>query len=165
MAIIIGGIIIPVDGVSNFVAYSHIIGTSAKDSLAVSTMSHLPGLYSDPVSAVLVEMLTTGAILSLTTGLYYGGAAYMQHFVLRFLLWCRRSVPFNYPRFLDYATERILLRKVGGGYIFIHRLLQEYFASVSDNSTKDAGAKAKNRGNASFLTGMKRTRLRSRSYL
>jgi hypothetical protein len=31
--------------------------------------------------------------------------------------------------FLDYAAERIFLRKVGGGYIFIHRLLQEYFAA------------------------------------
>ncbi len=33
-----------------------------------------------------------------------------------------------YARFLDYCHERILLRKVGGGYIFVHRLLQEYFA-------------------------------------
>jgi hypothetical protein len=32
--------------------------------------------------------------------------------------------------FLDYATERILLRRVGGGYVFVHRLLQEYFASL-----------------------------------
>jgi hypothetical protein len=32
-------------------------------------------------------------------------------------------MPWNYPRFLDYAAERILLRKVEGGYIFIHRLL------------------------------------------
>ncbi len=39
-------------------------------------------------------------------------------------------MPWNYARFLDYAAERILLRKVGGGYIFIHRLLMEYFASL-----------------------------------
>jgi hypothetical protein len=36
----------------------------------------------------------------------------------------------NYPPFLDYAAERILLRKAGGGYIFVHRLLLEYFASL-----------------------------------
>ena len=30
---------------------------------------------------------------------------------------------------LDYAAERIFLRKVGGGSIFIHRLFQEYFAA------------------------------------
>ena len=32
-----------------------------------------------------------------------------------------------------YTTDRIFLRKVGGGYIFVHRLLQEYFASLEDN--------------------------------
>jgi hypothetical protein len=31
---------------------------------------------------------------------------------------------------LDYAAGRIFLRKVGGGYIFIHRMLMEYFASL-----------------------------------
>ena len=38
-------------------------------------------------------------------------------------------MPLNYVRFLEYATERIFLRRVGGGYIFIHRLVQEHFAA------------------------------------
>ena len=29
-----------------------------------------------------------------------------------------------------FAAERILLRKVGGGYIFVHRLLLDYFVSL-----------------------------------
>jgi hypothetical protein len=41
------------------------------------------------------------------------------------------------PRFLDYAAERILLRKVGGGYIFVHRLLLEYFALLDAGSSAD----------------------------
>jgi hypothetical protein len=28
-------------------------------------------------------------------------------------------------------VERIFLRKVGGGYIFVHRLLMEHFASLN----------------------------------
>jgi hypothetical protein len=40
------------------------------------------------------------------------------------------SAPLNYVRFLDCAAGRIFLRKVGGGYIFVHRLLLEYFASL-----------------------------------
>ena len=28
------------------------------------------------------------------------------------------------------ATERIFLRRVGGGYIFVHRLLQDYLAAT-----------------------------------
>src|SRR5689334_203677 len=46
-------------------------------------------------------------------------------------------MPWNYPRFLDYAAEQILLRKVGGGYIFIHRFLLEYFANLEAKPSTD----------------------------
>jgi len=74
--------------------------------------------------------LIFGLVFGLFGGLIGGGDAFIQHFVLRFLLWRAGYLPWNYPHFLDYATDRILLRKVGGGYIFIHRLLLEYFASL-----------------------------------
>ena len=32
--------------------------------------------------------------------------------------------------FLDYAARLVFLQKVGGGYIFIHRLLLEHFAAM-----------------------------------
>ena len=38
--------------------------------------------------------------------------------------------PLNYIGFLNYASERVFLQKVGGGYIFIHRLLLEHFAAM-----------------------------------
>jgi len=47
------------------------------------------------------------------------------------------SAPLNYARFLDCAAERIFLRKVGGGYIFVHRLLLEYFASLEPEESGD----------------------------
>jgi hypothetical protein len=37
------------------------------------------------------------------------------------------SLPLRLVPFLDHAAERIFLRKVGG-YIFIHRMLLDYFA-------------------------------------
>ncbi len=43
-------------------------------------------------------------------------------------------MPWNYTRFLDDTARRILLRKVGGGYIFVHRLLLEYFASLDSTA-------------------------------
>jgi hypothetical protein len=49
---------------------------------------------------------------------------------LRVLLWREGAIPWNYPHFLDYAAQHILLRKVGGGYIFLHRLLLDYFANL-----------------------------------
>jgi len=57
-----------------------------------------------------------------------GGEACVKHGVLRFVLFCQGRIPWNYSRFLDYAAERIFLQKVGGGYIFIHRLLLEHFS-------------------------------------
>jgi hypothetical protein len=63
--------------------------------------------------------------------LWYGGLDIIQHYTLRLILWYRGHIPRDCTRFLDYATERIFVRKVGGGYIFIHRLLLEYFADQS----------------------------------
>jgi transcriptional regulator with XRE-family HTH domain len=65
----------------------------------------------------------------------HGGIAWLEHYLLRWQ--CQRAgyMPWNYISFLNYAAERILLRKVGGGYMFAHRLLLEHFASlkVTDN--------------------------------
>lgn len=75
-----------------------------------------------------------GLFFGLFVGLQHGGIACIQHMVLRFLLWRSKVMPWNYPHFLDYAAERILLRKVGGNYIFVHRLLLEYFAALYTTS-------------------------------
>ena len=72
-----------------------------------------------------------GVVVGVVVGLHKGGFAAIQHLLLRLLLWRAGSIPWDYPRFLDYAASRILLRKVGGGYIFVHRLLLEYFASLN----------------------------------
>jgi hypothetical protein len=70
-----------------------------------------------------------GIIGGLTAGLLNGGVAYLQHGMLRLLLWTIDATPRHYVRFLDYAHERILLRKIGGGYTFAHRQLLDYFAT------------------------------------
>ncbi|GAB4295614.1 MAG: hypothetical protein Fur0025_32810 [Oscillatoriaceae cyanobacterium] len=59
-----------------------------------------------------------------------GGAACLKHMILRVVLYCSGCIPWNYAKFLDRATELIFLQKVGGGYIFIHRLLLEHFAEL-----------------------------------
>src|SRR6266516_3091708 len=74
--------------------------------------------------------LGAGLRFGLVVGLLFGGSAYIQHFVLRWFLRGAGAMSWNYARFLDYAADHLLLRKVGGGYIFIHRLLLEYFASL-----------------------------------
>jgi hypothetical protein len=66
------------------------------------------------------------------SALSFGGYACLSHLALRLVLSRNGSLPFRLVPFLDYCAERIFLRKVGGGYIFVHRLLMEHFASLHD---------------------------------
>lgn len=76
--------------------------------------------------------LIFGVMLGLLAALWYGGLDVIQHYTLRLILWSKGYTPHNYIYFLDYATERVFLQKVGGGYIFIHRLLLEHFAMLNE---------------------------------
>ncbi|MBO0796062.1 MAG: hypothetical protein J2P36_34665 [Ktedonobacteraceae bacterium] len=78
--------------------------------------------------------LVFGLLFALQSFMIHGGTAWIEHYMLRWRLWRAGYTPANYVAFLDYAAERILLRKVGGGYIFAHRLLQDYFASLGISS-------------------------------
>lgn len=82
---------------------------------------------------------TLGITLGGVVALWFGGVDLIQHHSLRFLLRFHKTIPaYRITSVLDYAAERILLRKVGGGYIFIHRLLQEHFAAYEQTSDKPA---------------------------
>jgi hypothetical protein len=73
-----------------------------------------------------IAAIVTGLLAALLSG----GLASLRHAILRLLLWRSSALPLKAPHFLDYAAERILLRKVGGGYIFLHPLLLNYFATL-----------------------------------
>jgi uncharacterized BrkB/YihY/UPF0761 family membrane protein len=113
-----------------------------KKALAIGlSLGLLGGLFVGPLCGLVIRLLDS-PIIVLIIGLLcgqFGGQiirlilssfACIQHFTLRFILYRNGHTPWNYARFLDYAAERIFLRKVGGGYIFVHRLLQDYFASL-----------------------------------
>lgn len=73
----------------------------------------------------------SGATFGLLFGLLLGGGqACIRHFTLRLTLYRQGFMPWNYARFLNYACDIILLQKVGGCYIFVHRLLLEHFAQM-----------------------------------
>lgn len=64
---------------------------------------------------------------------YYGGESVLKHYVLRWLLARQGVLPFPYRdrqliAYLDEMAARLLLRRVGGGWMFIHRTLLEFFA-------------------------------------
>lgn len=56
------------------------------------------------------------------------------------------DIPWNYVGFLYHAAARIFLRKVGGGYIFIHRMLLEYFAALETEPNADNNERSSRRG-------------------
>ncbi|MDY7006071.1 MAG: NACHT domain-containing protein [Cyanobacteriota bacterium] len=60
----------------------------------------------------------------------------IEHLTLRITFFLTKKAPWNYARFLNYATEKMLLQRVGGGYRFIHRLLQERLAWRYNNQQK-----------------------------
>ncbi|MEM6251328.1 MAG: NACHT domain-containing protein [Cyanobacteria bacterium P01_D01_bin.156] len=80
-------------------------------------------------NAILVSIFI-GTSLGLLTLFIFGGQAFSKYFLLRVFLYHKGLVPWHYSDFLDYASERIILQKVGGGYIFIHRMLLEYFTEI-----------------------------------
>jgi hypothetical protein len=61
---------------------------------------------------------------------WFGGLAWCQHGALRFMLARRGRLPWRLVPWLERMVARGLLRRVGGGYIFLHRSLLEYFASL-----------------------------------
>jgi class 3 adenylate cyclase len=87
-----------------------------------------------PLGPRQATALAVALAIGLPLGLIFGGYACLSHYALRAVLWRTGALPLDTVRFLDYATERIFLRRVGGGYIFVHRLLQEYFAALENHS-------------------------------
>jgi hypothetical protein len=66
-----------------------------------------------------------GATFGILAGLL-PGAACIQHVVLRLILWADGSLPLRLATFLNVATRRRLLQRVGGRYRFLHVLLRDY---------------------------------------
>jgi hypothetical protein len=115
------------------------IHRSAQSCLIFGLLGALGGGLFSGLFAELFDGLFSGLIFGLCSGLGgglgvgldIGGRAVLQHYTLRWLLYRNGSLPFrDLIPFLDYCAERIFLRKVGGGYIFVHRLLMEHFESL-----------------------------------
>ena len=95
-----------------------------------AALASSPLTFADWTQILVINALTVGLI-----GALVPGAACVQHFALRFVLWCGGHVPWRYQRFLDYATERMLLQRIGGRYRFLHVLLRDHFAAMQDPKT------------------------------
>ncbi|MCB0049217.1 MAG: hypothetical protein KDE24_06715, partial [Caldilinea sp.] len=91
-------------------------------------------LYFGLISGLKFRLLF-GLLGGLSFGLLFGTSfgldTAIKHYTLRLALWLDGSMPLNYVRFLDACADRILLRKVGGGYMFPHITFRDYFAALT----------------------------------
>jgi hypothetical protein len=97
-------------------------------------------LLTGPILGVLVWRfydwkagLITVLIMVLITFSLFGGSTLTKHLLLRLIMRRIGCTPWRYARFLDHTSRLVFLRKVGGGYIYLHRYLQEYFASLPES--------------------------------
>jgi hypothetical protein len=104
----------------------------------------LVGGLSSGLLRGLIFGLSSGLCFGLVVGLNRGGSAVIKHYALRVTLWLNGYTPFKFIKFLDHCDRLIFLKKVGGGHMFIHRMLLEYFSELTPQSSKaEDGQKAK----------------------
>lgn len=96
--------------------------------IAISRVNDPQGNWME----VMASGLTLGLLIGTLEGLHVGGAAYIQHQVLAWLLTLYGNTPKRFVKFLEYAADRLFLRRIGGGYIFVHRMLLEYFVQLEN---------------------------------
>ncbi|HTU45982.1 MAG TPA: NACHT domain-containing protein [Bryobacteraceae bacterium] len=110
-------------------------------AVALSVIA-IPTFGTDPVPSryPLGDALSNaiaGALIGLfvgfVVGLLKGGAFALRNLFTRLALWASGAAPLRYVRLLDFATDRLFLQRVGGGYTFIHRMVLEYFASLPES--------------------------------
>jgi hypothetical protein len=115
---------------------------SLVSGLLITLMSGLfLGLIAGVVHGLLGGLgigLSFGLFLGLGAGLFgespgnlkSGYWPLAQHYSLRLVLARHHLLPWHLIPFLEYSARLIFLRRVGGSYIFVHRLLMQHFAEM-----------------------------------
>jgi hypothetical protein len=88
------------------------------------------------LSGIPIYALECGVSGACLVWLLTGGVTVLRHFLIRYFLWRTQTFPWRTAPFLDDATARIFLQRVGGGYRFAHRLILDFFASLDNPLTK-----------------------------
>lgn len=103
-------------------------------SLALVLPSHwliLLPFSHDSVMKPFTMALSTGVVTAMIAILRYGQLDILRHYTLRLALAATGRLPWRLPRFLGYAANELhLLQPAGGGFLFLHRYLFDYFATL-----------------------------------
>jgi hypothetical protein len=86
-------------------------------------------LIEDAFAGLAVGIMLGGSTAA-TAAMWYGGLDVIHHYVLRAMLAARGYMPREVEAFLGHAQQLAFLQRAGGGVLFVHRLMLEYFAGM-----------------------------------
>lgn len=79
-------------------------------------------------SATIQDALFLGSVVGMLVAFGYGGLDFLYHITLRCMLSRKGLAPLlQYATFLDNVTHLGFLRRMGGGYTFLHKTLRDVF--------------------------------------
>jgi hypothetical protein len=107
------------------------IGIYCTNSLIIYWVIFLISFVNYAFLGFLLETSTSFIYMSFYCSFTKEEKPCVQHFFLSYVLFKSGNIPWNYTRFLDYATELLLLQRIGRSYRFIHRTLRDHFAEMS----------------------------------
>ena len=81
------------------------------------------------ITTPLTYGLFTGLFFSLLVFFRFGALSVLKFMALRIILRINGHLPWNVSRFLDHAVHCGVLRRVGGAYFFMHRILMEHLGT------------------------------------
>lgn len=96
----------------------------------IAAIIRLTGGSDSSVVAMLFGSVLLSTAMFAVGALIGGLDVPVKHYVIRLLLPFSDQIAFRLPRTLEQVSKVLLIRKVGGGFIFAHRFLLEHFATT-----------------------------------
>jgi transcriptional regulator with XRE-family HTH domain len=103
------------------------IVTTSLGALTVTITAHLTS--ANLTEALRLNLVTPTVLAGTLTFWFTGGGVWLAHHAARWAASKAGLLPRDILGFLAHADERLLLRRAGGGYQFLHRTLQEHIAN------------------------------------
>jgi eukaryotic-like serine/threonine-protein kinase len=120
--------VVPNEGIRRSTRYAIVVGLPVGLSAGL-----IFGFFAELVYGAVSGLyagLGVGLAFAVASALMFGGAACVQHYVVRTWLVRRSIAPWHYGSFLEAMAQRLLLRRSGSAYLFIHRLLRDHLADI-----------------------------------
>ena len=126
---------VPNEGIQLSLRNARFAGLVVGGAIALLTPLYIRGpdiiLGGSPMLGVWGTLIFSGIVglyFGILAALWYGGIDVIYHWILARTLGRSGILPRHLHAFLDHASRLSILQRVGGGYIFVHRLLLEHFA-------------------------------------